>query len=69
MQVDTLVKETTRESYQSTAAAFARNVAELAPTGSIEKFINFLPPKAKIIDIGCGSGRDAQLFSTMGAEV
>lgn len=69
LQVDTLVKETTRESYQSTAAAFARNVAELAPTGSIEKFINFLPPKAKIIDIGCGSGRDAQLFSTMGAEV
>lgn len=69
MQVETLSKETTRESYQATAAAFARNVAELAPTGSIEKFINFLPLNAKIIDIGCGSGRDAKLFSDMGAEV
>ncbi|WP_019217444.1 class I SAM-dependent methyltransferase [Legionella tunisiensis] len=69
MQVETLNKETTRESYQTTAVAFARNVAELAPTGSIEKFINFLPPNAKIIDIGCGAGRDAKLFSAVGAEV
>lgn len=69
MQIELLSKETTRESYQATAEAFARNVAELAPTGSIEKFISFLPPQAKIIDIGCGSGRDAKLFSALGVEV
>jgi SAM-dependent methyltransferase len=62
-------KKITKESYQSTAEEFARNVDDLAPTGSIEKFIKLLPPKAKIIDIGCGSGRDAKLFTNMGATV
>jgi ubiquinone/menaquinone biosynthesis C-methylase UbiE len=62
-------KETTKESYQATAQEFANNVAGLAPSGSIEKFIQMLPPKAKIIDIGCGSGRDAKLFTDMDAEV
>lgn len=62
-------KKITQESYQATAHEFARNVGELAPTGSIEKFIKLLPAKAKIIDIGCGSGRDAKLFTNMGADV
>lgn len=70
MQLETLPnKEITKQSYQATAAEFARNVANLAPVGSIEKFMKLLPPKAKIIDIGCGSGRDAKLFSDMGAKV
>jgi|GEM_PF-5853252 len=50
-------KKITQESYQSTAQEFARNVDDLAPTGSIEKFIKLLPPKARVIDIGCGTGR------------
>lgn len=62
-------KEITRESYQTTAQAFAHNVADLAPMKSIEKFIKFLPPNAKIIDIGCGSGRDAKIFTNMCADV
>ncbi|TAL64016.1 MAG: class I SAM-dependent methyltransferase [Legionella sp.] len=62
-------KKITQESYQATAQEFARNVNELAPTGSIEKFINLLPAKAKILDLGCGSGRDAKLFSELGASV
>ncbi|KTC66332.1 S-adenosyl-L-methionine-dependent methyltransferases (plasmid) [Legionella adelaidensis] len=62
-------KKITKESYQATAQEFARNVDDLVPTGSIEKFIKLLPPKAKIIDIGCGSGRDAKLFTNMDAIV
>lgn len=62
-------KEITKESYQLTAQAFAHNVADLAPIGSIEKFFGLLPPKAKIIDLGCGSGRDAKIFTTMGTNV
>lgn len=61
--------ETTKESYQATAREFADNVAELAPLASIEKFAKFLPPSAKIIDIGCGSGRDAKIFSERGFDV
>jgi ubiquinone/menaquinone biosynthesis C-methylase UbiE len=62
-------KEITRQSYQATASQFASNVAELAPLGSIETFTKLLPPNPKIIDIGCGSGRDAKIFSSMGAQV
>lgn len=62
-------KAITQESYQATAHMFAKNVAELAPTSSIEKFVKLLPTKAKIIDIGCGSGRDAKIFTDMDIEV
>lgn len=31
-----------------------------------KKFISLLPKNAKIIDIGCGSGRDVKAFSEMG---
>jgi ubiquinone/menaquinone biosynthesis C-methylase UbiE len=64
-----LNKEITRESYQATAQQFAQNVIDLAPIESIEKFIKLLPSKAKIIDLGCGSGRDAKIFTSMGADV
>ena len=30
------------------------------------KFVSFLPEHARIIDIGCGSGRDVQAFCEMG---
>lgn len=62
-------KEITQESYQATAKEYAENVANLAPVESIEKLIKLLPPKAKIIDIGCGSGRDAKIFNSIGADV
>lgn len=64
-----LNKQITWESYQATAQQFSRNVADLAPTESMETFIKLLPPKGKIIDLGCGSGRDAEIFTSMGATV
>jgi len=62
-------KYITQQSYEVTAQEYTRNVAGLAPIHSIEKFITLLPSKAKIIDIGCGSGRDAKIFSDKGIEV
>jgi|688.fasta_scaffold53312_4 2-polyprenyl-3-methyl-5-hydroxy-6-metoxy-1,4-benzoquinol methylase len=62
-------KEITRESYQSTAEEFARNVLELAPTESIQRFYHMLPSDGKILDMGCGSGRDAKIFTEMGLSV
>lgn len=59
----------TKESYELTAEEFAQNVAPLAPRASIERFSQLLPKKAKIVDIGCGSGRDAKIFDELGVQV
>ncbi len=62
-------KAITKTSYEATANAFTRNVADLAPITSIERFIKLLPSNAKIVDIGCGSGRDAKIFTENGVSV
>ncbi|MGD9590966.1 MAG: class I SAM-dependent methyltransferase [Candidatus Berkiella sp.] len=62
-------KEITKQSYTSTADAYAANVANLAPLDSIKHLLSKLPPHPDIIDIGCGSGRDAKIFSDHGAKV
>ena len=62
-------KEITKTSYAATAEEYSQNVAMLAPLASIEYFLSLLPNNAKIIDIGCGSGRDAKIFSEKGVEV
>lgn len=62
-------KEITKKSYDATAEAFTSNVADLAPWESIDRFIKLMPPKPKMIDIGCGSGRDAKIFTDKGVSV
>jgi 2-polyprenyl-3-methyl-5-hydroxy-6-metoxy-1,4-benzoquinol methylase len=62
-------KEVTKKSYAAAAREYASNVAALAPIQSIERFITLLPPKAFLLDIGSGSGRDAKIFSERGLNV
>lgn len=62
-------KTITKESYQATAQEYTHNVADLAPLVSINRFVTLLPPHAKILDIGCGSGRDAKIFTDKGIHV
>lgn len=42
---------------------YAKNTTNLHPKAEAQKFIARLPTSAKIIDIGCGPGRDAKVFS------
>jgi SAM-dependent methyltransferase len=57
---------TTKQSYNLTADAYAKNVSTLVPVDQIAHFLQLLPPQASIIDIGCGSGRDAKIFAEGG---
>lgn len=34
-----------------------------------EPFLDFLPEQAKILDLGCGSGRDSLVFTNKGYQV
>jgi len=62
-------KVVTLNSYDTSASCYAENTANLHPQEEAQKFIRSLPPRAKIIDIGCGPGRDAKVFSDCGFEV
>lgn len=62
-------KLTTLNSYNVSATHYAENTADLHPQEEAQKFINSLPSCARVIDIGCGPGRDAKIFSDYGLEV
>jgi SAM-dependent methyltransferase len=58
----------TIDAYERTAEAYHERTKDLEP-GQLEvrkKFIDLLPERGKILDIACGSGRDAKLFSDLG---
>jgi SAM-dependent methyltransferase len=62
-------KDETWRSYESSANAYAKNVAPLYNPSDAARFLSLIPPTGSIIDIGCGSGRDAKVFSEMGYQV
>lgn len=62
-------KLVTLNSYEASASHYAKNTMDLHPKEEARKFIDRLPTHAKIIDIGCGPGRDAKVFSSFGFEV
>lgn len=62
-------KDLTWKSYEETASQYAQNVEELHPYTEGERFLSLLKGNKTIIDIGCGSGRDAKIFSDKGYQV
>ena len=52
--------------YNRNAAEYYRNTVDADFDGLRRKFIAYLPEHARIIDIGCGSGRDVKAFCNMG---
>lgn len=68
--VDKIMKKlVTLNSYEASASDYAKNTTDLHPKEEAQKFVARLPSGAKIIDIGCGPGRDAKVFSGYGIEV
>lgn len=55
--------------YNAIAKDYAKKVEEYGPVPERDKFISFLPKGAKILDAGCGSGRDSRYFVSKGFNV
>lgn len=54
------------EYYREHALRFFRDTATVDMSALYRPFIGELPPGARILDAGCGSGRDVRAFSDMG---
>ncbi|MBO1077250.1 class I SAM-dependent methyltransferase [Roseomonas marmotae] len=55
--------------YDQHAAAFAAQNAALDLTPLYERFLRHLPPGGRILDAGCGTGRDCLAFAERGYAV
>jgi len=57
------------EYYRQNAQRFFTDTASVDMSALYPPFIDCLPPGARILDAGCGSGRDVKAFSEMGFAV
>ena len=55
--------------YDENAAAFAGSTADVEFTQMQDRFAALLSPGARVLDFGCGSGRDAKHFLDAGFDV
>ncbi|MCB1112947.1 MAG: class I SAM-dependent methyltransferase, partial [Chlamydiia bacterium] len=62
-------REVTRQSYDQTAHEYQENTLKLQPEVKAKAFLSYLAPKSKILDLGCGPGRDSKFFVDKGYEV
>lgn len=55
--------------YNQNAAAFFENTVNVDMTALYQRFLALVPERGRILDAGCGSGRDAKAFKQMGYDV
>jgi SAM-dependent methyltransferase len=58
-----------KDFYNSIARKYSDNVKSLHNKRESEKFLALIPQVSRILDLGCGSGRDAAIFSRLGHDV
>lgn len=52
--------------YEGNADVYAQQTASVDLTGLHQKFLSLLPKGGRILDVGCGSGRDLRIFKRLG---
>lgn len=63
------MKEETLSYYRKNAENFVKGTINADMEFNRKKFLQRLPDQGKILDFGCGSGRDAKVFLELGYEV
>ena len=58
--------DTTRQTYDQHAEQIAERLWNVDVAELCDTFCSLLPPKARILDIGCGPGRDSAHFNSIG---
>lgn len=59
----------TLEYYNLNAEKFFKDTINVSMKQTYEKFLPRIKPRGKLLDLGCGSGRDTKAFSDLGYEV
>ena len=59
----------TRQSYDNSAAEYQESTTKLQPQEQAHAFLSRLSPNSKVLDLGCGPGRDAKYFTDHGHQV
>lgn len=55
--------------YDKKAEYYAKKLDDYAPRPEQEKFVKLLPKNARVLDAGCGPGRDCEYFTKLGFSV
>ena len=63
------MKNSTLEYYDHNAEQFFKTTADVDFTDTQDRFLRYLAPGSRILDLGCGSGRDARYFLEKGYQV
>ena len=61
--------DTTLNYYNQNADSFIAGTVSADMSAQYQFFLKFVPRKAKILDLGCGSGRDSAFFASLGFDV
>lgn len=55
--------------YNDNAKSFIAGTIDIDMSHIHKRFLEYLPEKASILDLGCGSGRDSKVFVNLGYDV
>jgi SAM-dependent methyltransferase len=58
-----------RDFYDANAEAYARTTANMFDQEWLDRFVSYIGPGGRILDVGCAGGRDSGWFATHGFEV